>query len=170
MTEKQDAYILVINCGSSSLKFSMYHLATLMPTWSGHVSHIGTGRAELIVKTNQDELLIKRNGKFPDLSSAVQEVIQWLKKEKHYPIKAIGHQLVQRGPKHRQPALITSTLLKTLRHFVYLAPNHLPDELLAIKAFSAAFPNVPQVACFDTDFHSGMPSFVKYYPLLDKPI
>ena len=81
---------------------------------------------------------------------------------------AISHRLVQGGPDHRKPELINEQLLKTLDQFVYLAPNHLPDELKTIKAFQAAFPGIPQVACFDTAFHKDMPSCARYYPLPGK--
>lgn len=146
----------------------MYNQASLEPIWIGNISPIGVNRARLIIKTDQNELLKKKSGKFPDLASAVKEVIKWLKSQKDYPLRAIGHRLVQGGPDHRQPELITPALLKTLEQFVYLAPNHLPDELNAIQAFGAAFPNIPQVACFDTAFHSDIPSFAKYYPLPEK--
>ncbi|PTT02597.1 acetate/propionate family kinase [Pedobacter sp. HMWF019] len=162
-------FYLVINCGSSSLKFSLYDSAALAQVWSGSISPIGTGTGQMLIKTNEGKILESRRAKFQDLDLAVQEVIKWLEnKRDSYPLKAIGHRLVQGGPNHRQPEFVTPVLLKTLRQFVYLAPNHLPDELMAIKAFGAVFCQVPQVVCFDTAFHRDIPSVAKYYPLPEK--
>lgn len=169
MTEQQNFSILVINCGSSSLKLSLYGKASLSSEWSGSVGHIGSGKGLLEIKDDQGQVLESRTGNFKNLDAAVKEVIDWLKSNgHHYNLSAIGHRLVQGGPDHRQPEIITPGLLKTLDKFVYLAPNHLPDELQTIKAFQAAFPKVPQVACFDTAFHKDIPSYAKDYPLPKK--
>jgi len=169
MTKQRNNGILVINCGSSSLKFSLYNVAPLLPEWSGNVSHIGSGKGKLEIKNRQHQLIESRSVNFKDLDAAVKEVIRWLKDNDHQDrLLAIGHRLVQGGPEHRQPEIITPQLLKTLDGFVYLAPNHLPDELKTIKAFQAAFPGTPQVACFDTAFHKDMPACAKYYPLPKK--
>jgi acetate kinase len=169
MIIQQNLSILVINCGSSSLKFSLYPAGSELPEWSGNVSHIGSGEGKLIIKSGEDELLENRNVAFKNMEAAVTEVITWLNnKYDRGGLSAVGHRLVQGGPEHRQPQIITAQLLKTLEQFVYLAPNHLPDELRTIKAFQGAFPHIPQVACFDTAFHKDMPSYAKDYPLPKK--
>lgn len=169
MTAQPNLFILVINCGSSSLKFSLYPTGSDLPEWSGNVSHIGSGKGKLIIKTAENELLENRTTAFKDLAAAVKHVIAWLKKKHDQgSLSAISHRLVQGGPEHRQPEVITAKLLKTLEQFVYLAPNHLPDELQTIKAFQEAFPGIPQVACFDTAFHKDMPVYAKDYPLPGK--
>ncbi|WP_316740762.1 acetate/propionate family kinase [Pedobacter antarcticus] len=166
MPKQRNAGILVINCGSSSLKFSLFDSDSLLQFWSGSVSPIGEGKGTLEIKTNNHKILESRSGNFKDLAIAVNEVITWLKdKKQDYPIVAIGHRLVQGGPKHREPEIINPKLLKTLDEFVYLAPNHLPEEIQTIKTFQSAFPDVPEVACFDTAFHKNMPPHAKYYPL-----
>lgn len=159
----------MINGGSSSLKFSLYEGETLVQKWSGVISPIGSNTGNLEITNDQHEVIEHRSGAFKDLKVAVSEMIRWLKDKNMAPtISAIGHRLVQGGPEHRQPELVTDELLKTLGQFIYLAPNHLPDELMAIKAFQAAFPKVPQVACFDTAFHQDIPSYAKYYALPEK--
>ncbi|MES2063615.1 MAG: acetate/propionate family kinase [Bacteroidota bacterium] len=169
MTKKQNFSILVINCGSSSLKFSLYGAASLLPEWSGSVNHIGGEESKLEIRNSQHQLQECRVGNFKNLDAAVKEVIDWLKSNPdQIKLSAIGHRLVQGGPEHQLPELITGALLKTLERFVYLAPNHLPDELKAVKAFQVAFPKLPQVACFDTAFHKDMPSYARYYPLPEK--
>jgi acetate kinase len=169
MTKQRNASILVINCGSSSLKFSLYLAASLLPEWSGSISPIGSSEGKFEIENSQYQKLENRSAFFKDLDTAVAEVIRWLKSNGYQDsLSAIGHRLVQGGPDHRGPELITGPLLKTLEQFVYLAPNHLPDELKAVKAFQAAFPGIPQVACFDTAFHKDMPTYAKYYPLPEK--
>ena len=169
MTKQRNAGILVINCGSSSLKFSLYLAASLLPEWSGSISPIGSSEGKFEIKNSQYQIIKNRSAFFKDLDTAVAEVILWLKNNGYQDrLSAVGHRLVQGGPEHRQPEIITDQLLKTLNKYVYLAPNHLPDELKAVKAFQGAFPNVPQVACFDTAFHRDIPAYAKYYPLPEK--
>ena len=169
MTNQQNAVVLVINGGSSSLKFSLYDGETLIQKWSGVISPIGSDTGKLEIINDQHEVIVHRSGAFKDLRVAVNEMISWLKDKKQAVlISAIGHRLVQGGPEHRQPELVTDELLKTLAQFIYLAPNHLPDELMAIKTVQAAFPKIPQVVCFDTAFHQPIPSYAKYYALPEK--
>jgi acetate kinase len=169
MTKQRNAGILVINCGSSSLKFSLYSAASLLAEWSGSVSPIGSGKGKLEISDNRHQVIASRSANFKDLDAAVKEVITWLKSHPgQMKPAAIGHRLVQGGPEHRQPEIITPQLLETLGQFVYLAPNHLPEELKTIKTFQAAFPGTPQVACFDTAFHQDMPVYAKDYPLPPK--
>ena len=169
MAKQGNNGILVINCGSSSLKFSLYDAASLLPEWSGSVSHIGGGEGKLEIKNRQQQIIESRSATFNDLDTAVKEVIGWLKSSAHRDrLSAIGYRMVQGGPVHREPEIITAQLIKTLDEFIYLAPNHLPDELRTIKAFQAEFQDIPQVACFDTAFHKDMPSYARYYPLPEK--
>lgn len=167
MTEKQSSYILSVNCGSSSLKFSLYQTGSLQQEWSGSVNAIGSSESELMISSGE-QIIEHHKAGFKNLDAAVMAVIRWLKSSRyHAGLSAIGHRLVQGGPKHRKPEKINKELLESLSQFVYLAPNHLPDEIKTIKSFQAAFPGLPQVACFDTAFHQDMPDEAKYYPLPD---
>ncbi|MFA6245885.1 MAG: acetate/propionate family kinase [Mucilaginibacter sp.] len=159
-------YTLCINCGSSSLKFSLYKAATCTLKLSGQVDRIGQENAALKIDDHAGRLLNSKTGHFPDFKASATEFINWLKTNNpHYNIQAIGHRLVQGGPKHRQPEIITPELLDDLQQYIYLAPNHLPDELNTIKTFGSAYPEATPVACFDTAFHRHMPDFAKNYPL-----
>jgi acetate kinase len=159
-------YTLCINCGSSSLKFSLYKAATCTLKLSGQVDRIGQENAALKIDDHAGRLLHSKTGHFPDFKASATEFINWLKTNNpHYNIQAIGHRLVQGGPKHRQPEIITPELLDDLQQYIYLAPNHLPDELNTIKTFGSAYPEATQVACFDTAFHRHMPDLAKNYPL-----
>jgi acetate kinase len=159
-------YILSINCGSSSLKFSLYHALSTNLEWTGLITRIGEDKAHLQIKDAANQLLESHDKHYKNFNAAVLEVITWLKnKQEQYPLMAIGHRIVQGGPKHFKPIIITGALIQALEKLVYLAPNHLPDELSTIRAFQSAYPDIKQVACFDTCFHHDMPSYVKDYPL-----
>jgi len=164
--DRSKTYILSINCGSSSLKFSLYHALSTNLEWAGSITRIGEAKAHLQIKDAANQLLGGHDKHYKNFNAAVLEVIAWLKnKQEKYPLMAIGHRIVQGGPKHFKPEIITGALIQALDKLVYLAPNHLPDELSTIRAFQSAYPDVKQVACFDTCFHHDMPSYVKDYPL-----
>lgn len=165
-TARTAHYTLCINCGSSSLKFSLYGADTCALQFSGAISPIGQENSALLISDASGQVLENRLSHYADLAAAVSELISWLKtQESRYPFYAIAHRLVQGGPAHRQPELITPELLNDLQQYIYLDPNHLPDELATITTFDTAFPEARQVACFDTAFHRDMPPVAKNYPL-----
>jgi acetate kinase len=169
MTDRAQNHILSLNGGSSSLKFSLYHAGSIKLEWVGSIDRIGEEKGRFELKDTAGKILEDRQTRYQNFGAAVKALLEWLKKKQpQYPLLAIGHRLVQGGPDHREPLLITKELLGSLEQLVYLAPNHLPDELKTIKAFQAAFPGTPQVACFDTAFHKDMPSYAKDYPLARK--
>ncbi|NHA05576.1 acetate/propionate family kinase [Mucilaginibacter sp. HC2] len=166
MTDTPDTYILAVNCGSSSLKFCLYRSAPIQIEFSGTVSTIGADNSRLEIKDSAFNILENRVAHFKDMDAAANVIIDWLKNRQHrYPLVAIGHRIVQGGPEHRQPEKIIDELLQTLHRYIYLAPNHLPDEIKVIRAFQSAYPHTAQIACFDTSFHRDMPSYVQNYPL-----
>ncbi len=159
-------FILSINCGSSSLKFKVFNSRSLKMELDGHIDHIGNVESSFQIIDQEGNFLIKNSIHFQDFGAAVNEVITWLKlNAEKYPLAAIGHRLIQGGPNHRAPEIITQDLLDILGQQIYLAPNHLPDEINAVQAFKTAFKEVIHIACYDTLFHRNMPSFAKYYPL-----
>src|SRR5690606_4714466 len=133
---------------------------------TGSVINIGASNAQLLIIGNKKELLETKELTGLNFNAAVKEVINWLKtKQIVHPLIAIGFRLVMGGPYRYKPEIITEEVIKDLNQFAYLAPNHLPDELNAIKSFKEAFPDVQQIACYDTAFHRAMPFYSKYYPL-----
>jgi len=166
MANRSKTYILSINCGSSSLKFSLYDLISTDLELTGNISRMGEEKASLEIKDISGQVLDSWFKHYENFNAGVTDVIDWLKRKGHqYPIDAIGHRLVQGGPEHRRPEMITDQLLANLQQYIYLAPNHLPDEISTIQAFQSAYPEVQQVACFDTSFHRHMPSYARDYPL-----
>lgn len=162
----QERFILTLNCGSSSLKFSLYEVNSLSLELSGAITHIATTVGTFRIKDKSDKILKKELKFYNSHDAAIQDLLNWLKLNQHrYPLAAIGHRLVLGGPHRHSTELVTDELIAELNNYIYLAPNHLPEEIAAIKLFREAFGVLPQVVCYDTAFHAGMPKRAKYYPL-----
>lgn len=166
MKQLSESFILSINCGSSSLKFSLYRALSLKMELQGSIKNIGSENGIFSICDSKQSVLQDERACFPNLGAAVAEIVTWFKNNHHkYRVVAIGHRVIQGGAEHRAPELITSDLLEILSQQIYLAPNHLPAEINTIAAFKAAFKDAVQVACFDTLFHRNMPVYAKRYPL-----
>ena len=136
--------ILALNGGSSSLKFAAFSVGSR----DGDPEELTRGAVERIT----------------DLGGAVPRVLEKLTGLGLEP-DAVGHRIVHGGPKHLQPARIDDLLIASLREATPFAPLHLPGELALIEAVRKEHPALPQVACFDTDFHARMPLVAKRLPL-----
>lgn len=166
MKSPSGPYILTVNCGSSSLKFSLYQDDDLLLALYGSVKPAANDETHFIVQDYRHEFWANHPLAHAGVLAGIKELIDWLHGHRaRYPISAIAHRLVQGGPDHRAPELITPELLHQIHQLSYLAPNHIPDELQVIKAFRTAFPEAQHIACFDTFFHKDMPDLAKYYPL-----
>jgi acetate kinase len=165
--DEHPARILAINSGSSSLKFALYALgARERRTLSGQFQRIGQEAALFHVEDEGGHSLAEEQLPLPDHAAAIARLTSWLGQAgAEYAPTAIGHRIVHGGPHHAHPARVTETLLTELRALVPLAPAHLPGELRAIAALAQAYPDLPQVACFDTAFHQTMPPVAKLLPL-----
>ncbi|WP_354301292.1 acetate/propionate family kinase [Pedobacter sp. UYP1] len=169
MKSKLSTYILCLNSGSSSLKFSLYHLVSMQMEVKGAISAIGTASGLFKINDSRGTSLKNESGLFKDMHTAVESLTEWLDENQNkYPLAAIGHRVVQGGPAHRAPEMLTEQLLATLKQFIFLAPNHLPEELAIIHTFLEKFRNLPQVICFDTFFHRNMPFCGHHYALPSK--
>jgi acetate kinase len=150
--------ILSLNGGSSSLKFAVYRLSDTAEDriFSGAVEAIGepTGKAWLRAG---DAVLSEEKGTFPDHPSAVKAMFAALRKQSVEKLAAAGHRIVHGGPKFAAPQLIDEKMKEALKELVPFAPLHLPNQVEMIEAVASHFPDLPQVACFDTAFHSRMP-------------
>lgn len=159
-------YILVLNSGSSSLKFSLYHQHSLELEWSGSITGIGNKQAKLLISDPAGKLLLSKKASYLNLEIAAAELINRLDSlSARFPIQYIGYRLVQGGPMHRVPEVINEDLIKVLESYIYLAPNHLPAEIQLIRIFRQSYKKAVHIACFDTFFHQNMPSVAKFYAL-----
>ena len=163
------AYVLVLNAGSSSLKFSV-HARAPADGWntaaSGQVAGIGTA-PRLTAKDATGERLVDcaltdvRDGR-----GAFDALGEWLRT--HFVgarVLGVGHRVVHGGASYTAPTLVTPAVIEDLRALVPLAPLHQPHNLAAIEALLERLPGVPQVACFDTSFHRGRPAVAELVPL-----
>jgi len=169
MINTKPACILSVNGGSSSIKFSLHLDDSLELLMSGALDFTVIKNSRLQIKFKEDNIFKDERTQFDDLTGSIEAIISWLKdNQQHFSVAAIGHRVVQGGPSHREPTLITDDLIESLHQYEYLSPNHLPREISIIKALQVAFPGIPQVVCFDNCFHKDMPAVAKYYPLPGK--
>jgi len=167
MYKINNGYILSVNCGSSSLKIALLRFDLAMEMeWSGHIERIGSPKSHFIILDNKGRILVDDKTGHQDIEAAVIWFVIWLKKNmKKYKLKAIGHRIIQGGILHREHKLVTKALIRSLKLLIPLAPNHLPDELKTLVILVKAFPEIPQVACFDTVFHKDMPFYSRHFSL-----
>src|SRR6187402_770322 len=159
-------YVLAVNGGSSSLKFGVYEDSTCWMVLKGLINKIGGAEGRLSISDADGLVVEDRAGVYPDVAAAMGDLIQWLKDRADlYPISAIGHRLVQGGPDHRVPEPIDDMLISSLKNLIHLAPNHLPASLALIASCREHFPGIPQIACYDTDFHKDMPVHAKHFAI-----
>jgi acetate kinase len=157
--------ILTINGGSSSIKFGLF--APGEPPerrLSGAVERIGLGGTALTVAARQGRE--SRPVEAPDHEAAAAAILDELDRRAGLgAVAAIGHRVVHGGARFCEPSRVTPDLLDELRRISPYDPEHLPTEVALIEAFLRRFPGRPQVACFDTAFHRGMPRVARLLPI-----
>jgi acetate kinase len=163
--------ILVVNAGSSSIKFSVYEThdrRTLRLASKGQLDGIGT-QPRLRARDARGAALTDQKypaADVPDASTAMACVGAWLRThlDGALPV-AVGHRVAHGGPAYASPALVDDAVLAALDRLVPLAPLHQPHNLGPIRTIQARFPGTPQVACFDTAFHRGHADVADRYAL-----
>ncbi len=161
--------LLVVNAGSSSLKFQVFGIseAGLIRQIKGQIGGIGT-RPRLQAKDAQGAVLVDRSydaDAVGDLPAAIAAARDWLLTLQGFRLHAVGHRVVHGGPDYAAPVLIDAEVLERLASYQDLAPLHQPNNLAPIRQAMAINPDVPQVACFDTAFHHGHPEAVNCYAM-----
>src|SRR5215203_3482966 len=162
-------YSLVLNAGSSSLKFCVYRAAD--HAWQlgtrGQIDGIGT-KPRFTAKNGEGQPVADQRleGTVTDARTALDALATWLRSQyRDARVLAVGHRVVHGGSRYSGPVVVTPTVLEDLRTLVPLAPLHQPYNLAAIEAVFERMPKVPQVACFDTSFHRGQPAVATLVPL-----
>ncbi len=165
-----DDHALVLNAGSSSLKFCVFQRPD-EKDWRiaarGQIEGIGTA-PRLSVKDAQGVVLADNNldARVTDGHAAIDALASWLRSKWHGArVLGVGHRIVHGGVRYSQPVIMTRQILSDLHEFIPLAPLHQPYNLAAIDAVFERLPDVPQVACFDTGFHSGHSEVAELIPL-----
>ncbi len=158
--------ILCLNGGSSSLKFVIYRISGQSEEriFSGAVEAIGVAGGKAWLRAGE-RVVFEQSGPFPSHAEAMASMFAALRQQGALNLDAAGHRLVHGGPHYQSPQLIDSKLKSALRSLIAFAPLHLPSQLAIIEAVSAHYGELPQVACFDTAFHSGMPAVAQRFAL-----
>jgi acetate kinase len=151
--------ILVVNAGSSSVKFQVFACERDGPRRliKGQVSGVAV-QPKLRAEGEHGRLLTDQPcapDVVKDIPAALQVAASWLRDTQNLEPIAVGHRVVHGGPTYDRPVLIDPGVLKHLERYVSLAPLHQPNNLAPIRALLARSPSLPQVACFDTAFHRG---------------
>lgn len=183
-TLEKSMHILVINSGSSSIKFRLYDMARGTPILSGKLERIGEaisiGFFRVHTPTGSDKKYTE-NTQIVDHEAGLKRIFSFL--QKHVAIEsttssspavssipalqAVGHRVVHGGEKFRDPTVIDDHVIDDIRALIPLAPLHNPANLLGIEAIRKHYPHVPQVAVFDTAFFRDLPARAYRYALPD---
>ncbi len=164
-------YLVVINAGSSSIKFAIYQLVS--SSWlafeaNGQIDDIGNLPSFMVKNAHGEVLLdsIPPNTEARDHKTTINIIYAWLLEYiANGELLAVGHRVVHGGQHYSAPVLIDATVLNDLDNLTPLAPLHQPHNLAAIRAFQEIMPALPQVACFDTAFHRTQPSAAQRFAL-----
>ena len=166
---EREEKILTINCGSSSLKYSFYDTRNEELNVRGLIERIGISGTRLVHHWSGGEVKLElEKNDFPSALSAMNDALT----HKEYgvvknsaEITLVAHRVVHGGDKFTEATLITDKVLEELEILSPLAPLHNPVNILGIRAMQRLYPEVPQVAVFDTAFHSTLPAFAYLYGL-----
>lgn len=158
--------ILCLNSGSSSLKFALFSISESVEKRlaSGAVEDIGVN-ARLSLRDSAGRMLLDKQSSLSGHRECIAAIFDALDHSSLPKPQAAGHRIVHGGPQHTSPQRITSKLQRELRELIPLAPLHLPAQIELIEAIAKHYPELPQVACFDTGFHAAMPEVARRLPL-----
>jgi acetate kinase len=150
--------VLTINGGSSSIKFAAF-LVNGSPEriWEGKLERIGLPGEKLTFREKGETART--------IEPPGEGLVEWLSRREDFQlVRAIGHRIVH-GMRMTEPAAVTDELIAELRRIAAVDPDHLPGEIALMEAFRARHPRLPQIACFDTEFHGTMPRVAKLLPI-----
>ena len=162
--------LLVVNAGSSSIKFALFPLAAEIPrrpSLSGQIEGIGAGLGTTLsaVDGGGQTLAHRPLADCHDHHRAIAFLLDWLDRHGAHDVAAVGHRVVHGGLDYHEPLLIDEASLEALAGLIPLAPLHQPHNLEAIRALLKLRPELPQVACFDTAFHRSQPPLAQAFAL-----
>ena len=159
--------ILSLNSGSSSRKFALYRIGASDETLvaEGVADKIGLSGGRLLIHSGDGQLLVDEERAFQGHTDAIDAALKRIAQLDLPQPEAVGHRIVHGGANHAAPERVTPALIAALYQLIPFAPLHLPSAIDAIETVSARFPELPQVACFDTAFHRQMPELAQRFPL-----
>jgi acetate kinase len=159
--------ILTINGGSSSIKMALFEAGdSLRRILEGGIERIGLPEATFAVKGSDKADNFSRSVTAPNHSAAVGILMDWIEQRIRLgELTAVGHRVVHGGPNYSEPQRITPKMVEELHQLQPFDPDHLPEEILLTEAFHRRFPDLVQVACFDTAFHHELPRVAQLLPI-----
>jgi acetate kinase len=177
VTAPQQRYVLTMNMGSATLKSALYATGNhdsgnqetevqpkLLLSITVNQTGSSTGRLKIAGPSGTSLLDSPVDG--ADSDAALTTMFSWLSDQKYLShLAAAGHRLVHGGPRFKEPQLITEEVLSQLNRLVVLDPDHMPGAIRGIQFITRKIPDLPQVACFDTAFHSSLPNVARMYAL-----
>ncbi len=165
--EARSTHILTINGGSSSIKFALFEAGEEQQRLlEGTVERIGTGSASISAKGREQADNFSKPVQAPDHQAAVGLLMDWLEERiGRRELAAVGHRVVHGGPRYTEAQRITPEMIEQLHQLEPFDPEHLPEEIQLTEAFFRRFPDLPQVACFDTTFHHDLPRVARLLPI-----
>lgn len=165
--------LLIINAGSSSLKFAVFNLPLVKDApsvYRGQIDGIGAN-TQFVAKDIDGKTLLETTIKSPEGTPleaqqelALTSLLDWIEAQK-VELAAVGHRVLHGGEQYTAPVVVTPDVFKVLETFIPLGPLHQPHNLRPIRVLAAKYPNLPQVACFDTSFHRTQPWQAQTYPI-----
>jgi len=161
------ASVLTINGGSSSIKFALFETGdALRRILAGSIERIGLPEAAFVVKSPNKADNFTRPVTAANHTAAVGALMDWIE-ARFQPgeLTAVGHRVVHGGPKYSEPQRITPEMVGELHQLQPFDPEHLPEEIQLTEAFHRRFPDLVQVACFDTAFHHDLPRVAQLLPI-----
>jgi acetate kinase len=162
--------ILVVNAGSSSVKFQVFSVelnGALPRLIKGQIDGIGT-KPRLVAEASDKSSLIDKTyapDTIPDVPAAIAVVAGWLRELQNFNLVAVGHRVVHGGPEYDRPVVVDHAVVADLERYVSLAPLHQPNNLAPIRTLLTVRPELLQVACFDTAFHRGHSAVADHFAI-----
>jgi acetate kinase len=159
--------ILTINGGSSSIKFALFDAGDpLRRILEGEIERIGLPEATFVARGVNKADNFTRSVTAANHTAAVGVLMDWIEEPiRRGELTAVGHRVVHGGPKYSEPQRLTTEMVEDLHRLSSFDPEHLPEEILLTEAFHRRFPELPQVACFDTAFHHDLPRVARLLPI-----
>jgi acetate kinase len=167
VTDADEAVVLALNSGSSSLKFGLYRVGSTQTEmlFSGEAESIGGETGDFQARDSAGNTLLAEKSPLSGYGEAIGRITSLLAQFKMPPPAAIGHRIVHGGPALTQHCVIDGAVLEALEAAAVFAPLHVPPALSVIRTAQEHFPDIPQVACFDTAFHADLPAIAQTLPL-----
>jgi acetate kinase len=165
--QPKDSLILVLNSGSSSLKFAVYSFDARVegPLLEGSAAGIGRTDGKLEIRSAGGKSLIQRESTYESQREALAAVAAAIREHIHTTPAAVGHRVVHGGPELQSHQAITPNVLAELRSAIHFAPLHIPQALSLIASAQSIFPLAAHFACFDNIFHRTIPEVASHLPL-----